>query len=57
MPEESVRCIEGGRNQPESEKEEIEKADALFFMSNRQAKEIARLACGDTADKNDFKRL
>ena len=31
-------------------------ADALFFMSNRQAKEIARLACGDTADKNDFKK-
>ena len=30
-------------------KEEIKKADALFFMSNRQAKEIARLACGDTA--------
>ena len=25
-------------------------------MSNRQAKEIARLACGDTADKNDFKK-
>ena len=39
-----------------AKKEEIEKADALFFMSNRQAKEIARLACGDTADKNDFKK-
>ena len=30
-------------------KEEIKKADALFFMSNRQAKEIARLK-----EENEF---
>lgn len=35
--------------------DEIEKADALFFMSTRQAKEVARLACEDSKDKEVLK--
>lgn len=36
--------------------DDIEKADALFFMSNKQAKEIAKLVCDGEEDKNAYKK-
>lgn len=36
--------------------DESEKADALFFMSVKQAKEIAAIACTDPSDKNALKK-
>ena len=36
--------------------DDIEKADALFFMSNKQAKEIAKLVCNGEEDKNAYKK-
>lgn len=36
--------------------DDIEKSDALFFMSNKQAKEIAKLVCDGEEDKNAYKK-
>lgn len=36
--------------------DDIEKTDALFFMSNKQAKEIAKLVCEGEEDKNAYKK-
>lgn len=36
--------------------DDLEKTDALFFMSNKQAKEIAKLVCDGEEDKNAYKK-
>lgn len=36
--------------------DDLEKTDALFFMSNKQAKEIAKLVCDGEEDKNACKK-
>lgn len=36
--------------------DDLEKTDALFLMSNKQAKEIAKLVCDGEEDKNAYKK-